>query len=182
MGLEVNHRNPGVRYSLMLAKQFGHRAWLNVQWYQNMINEGFSYLNDAPRMVVHNTLATIEPVAEQLGNLVPDTTWIQNYLASANQLLELAAEELATQLTQIQQSIILAEHLEGWVESAIVSASFLNLSRKLVLQNDLDVLKDLTELSQNIFSGISSSSQLKNFFTMAGYEGSWQDQTAPDPC
>ena len=179
MGLEVNHRNPGVRYSLMLAKQFGHRAWLNVQWYQNMISQGFSYLNDAPRMVVHNTLATIEPVTGQLTTLSSDIDWMTNYLSSADQLMQYAAGKLTGQFGQSHRQKIIDEHAEVWVESALVSATFLNLSRKLVQQNDPDLLADLTKLYQNLSSGISGSPQLKNFFTMAGYEGSWQDQTAP---
>ncbi|MDA8646499.1 Ig-like domain-containing protein, partial [Porticoccaceae bacterium] len=181
MGLEVNHRNPGVRYTYMLAKLFGHQAWLNMQWWQTKIDEGYSYLIDAPRMVLHNTLATIEPITGQLTTLSSEIDWMTNYLSSANQLMQYAKEELATQLTltQLHRQKVIEDHSEGWVESALVSATFLNFSGKLVQQNDRDLLTDLTELHQNLSSGISSSPQLKNFFTMAGYEGPWQDQTAP---
>jgi len=181
MGLEVNHRNPGVRYTYMLAKLFGHQAWLNMQWWQTKIDEGYSYLIDAPRMVLHNTLATIEPVTGQLTTLSSEIDWMTNYLSSANQLMQYAKEELATQLTltQLDRQKVIEDHSEGWVESALVSATFLNFSGKLVQQNDSVLLEDLTKLHQNLSSGISSSPQLKNFFTMAGYEGPWQDQTAP---
>ncbi|MDG1473904.1 MAG: hypothetical protein P8Q37_03310, partial [Porticoccaceae bacterium] len=181
MGLEVKHRNPGVRYTYMLAKLFGHQAWLNMQWWQTKIDEGYSYLIDAPRMVLHNTLATIEPVTEQLTTLSSEIDWMTNYLSSANQLMQYAKEELATQLTltQLHRQKVIEDHSEGWVESALVSATFLNLSRKLVQQNDPDLLADLTKLYQNLSSGISGSPQLKNFFTMAGYEGTWQDPSAP---
>ncbi len=79
----------------MLAKLFGHQAWLNTQWWQTKIGEGYSYLIDAPRMVLHNALATIQPVTDQLTTLSSDIEWFDDYLASANQLMQYAAKYIS---------------------------------------------------------------------------------------